>query len=76
MACFLQNTWYDKLLVDILQRDNARGPEIFAQMYQRNTPADIFSFLDEETGWMDDVKIISSFHPAPFISALFRTLGK
>ena len=74
--CSTKHRWYDKLLLDILQRENGRGPEIFTQMYQRNTPSQIFSFLDEETTLVEDLKIISSFHPLPFIAALFRTLGR
>lgn len=71
-----KHRWYDKLLIDILQRQNDKGPEIFTQMYRKNTPSSIFAFLDEETGLNDDLKIISSFNPVPFIAALFRTIGK
>lgn len=71
-----KHRWYDKLLIDILQRENGRGPEIFTQMYRKNAPSSIFAFLDEETGLRDDLKIISSFNPVPFIAALFRTIGR
>lgn len=69
-----RHRWYDSLLVDILQRQNEKGPGIFTQMYKRNHPSAIFSFLDEETNLIDDLRIISSFNPAPFLSALFRQL--
>ena len=67
-----KHRWYDTLLVDILQRRNEKGPEIFTQMYRRNSPSAIFSFLDEETSLAEELKIISSFNPAPFLAALGR----
>lgn len=67
-----RHRWYDSLLVDILQHRNELGPDIFKQMYRRNTPAAIFSFLDEETNLLQDAAIIASFHPGPFLSAMLR----
>ena len=61
---------YDALLLDILVNKNHLGPSIFADMYAKNNPALIFSFLDEQTNWKQDVSIIRKFNWPPFMKAL------
>ena len=61
---------YDALLLDILVNKNHLGPSIFADMYAKNNPALIFSFLDEQTNWKQDVNIIRKFNWPPFMKAL------
>jgi len=63
---------YDTLFLDILQNRNELGREIFSAMYYNNRTSLIFEFLDEETSIPEDIRIISSFQPAPFREALKR----
>lgn len=67
---------YDTLFLDILQNRNELGEGIFTQMYLKNPTSQIFKFLDEETSIAEDLKIISSFKPAPFQNALFKNWKK
>jgi lycopene beta-cyclase len=67
---------YDMLFLDILQNRNELGEGIFTDMYLKNPASQIFKFLDEETSIAEDLKIISSFKPAPFQKALFRNWNK
>lgn len=65
---------YDTIFLDILANKNNLGEAIFTQMYLNNPAHQIFKFLDEETSFVEDLKIISSFKPKPFIQAFFKQL--
>jgi lycopene beta-cyclase len=68
-----KHRWYDRLLVDVLMKQNDIGPQIFSQMYKKNKVQQIFRFLDDETTLWEDIRIIASFSPWPFLKALVRT---
>jgi lycopene beta-cyclase len=65
---------YDTIFLDILANKNNLGEAIFSQMYLNNPTHQIFKFLDEETSYSEDLKIISSFKPKPFVQAFFKQL--
>lgn len=66
--------FYDLLLLDILYRHNELGSSIFSSMFKKGNPALIFKFLDEETTFFEDVKVILKCPKIPFIKALFRVI--
>jgi lycopene beta-cyclase len=66
--------WYDLLLLDILYRHNELGSSIFSSMFRNGNPALIFKFLDEETNFIEDVKVILKCPKIPFLKALFRVI--
>lgn len=66
--------FYDLLLLDILDRNNELGSGIFSDMFQKGNPALIFKFLDEETTFIEDVKVILKCPKTPFLKALFRVI--
>lgn len=68
-----KHRWYDRLLVDVLMKQNEIGPQLFSQMYRKNKVQQIFRFLDDETSLLEDIRIIASFSPWPFLKALVRT---
>ncbi len=68
-----KHRWYDRLLVDVLMKQNDIGPQLFSQMYRKNKVQQIFRFLDDETTLLEDIRIIASFSPWPFLKALVRT---
>lgn len=64
--------WYDGIFLDVLRENNELGEEIFSKFYRKNSPQEIFKYLDEETEISEEVKImISLFHPE-FIKSFFR----
>jgi len=65
---------YDLLLLDILDRDNHIGSRIFSVFFKRNAAQNIFKFLDDETSFAGDLRIMASMPPFRFIRALFRRL--
>lgn len=66
--------WYDLLLLDLLHRDNHLGSKIFAQFFKNNSIQKIFKFLDDETSFKEDLRIMFSMPPFKFIGALYRRL--
>ncbi|MHC0444506.1 lycopene cyclase family protein [Flavobacterium sp. 3-218] len=66
--------FYDLLLLDILHRNNELGSSIFSSLFKKGNPKLIFKFLDEETTFLEDVKVILKCPKIPFIKALFRVI--
>ncbi|MEX0287800.1 MAG: lycopene cyclase family protein [Flavobacteriaceae bacterium] len=66
--------FYDLLLLDILHRTNAKGGLIFESLFKKRSPQLIFSFLDEETSFLEDLKVIWACPKKVFIQALLRRL--
>lgn len=65
--------FYDLLLLDILDRKNELGATIFSSMFKKGSPILIFKFLDEETSFYEDIKVILKCPKMPFIMALIRS---
>ena len=64
--------WYDAIFLNVLKENNGLGEDIFSKFYSKNTPQEIFKYLDEETVFSEELKImISLFHPE-FIKSFFR----
>ena len=66
--------FYDLLLLDILYRHNELGSSIFSSLFRKGNPKLIFKFLDEETSFFEDVKVILKCPKIPFIKSLFRVI--
>lgn len=66
----------DSVLLDVIQKDNSKGPKIFTILYTSHDVRKIFSFLDEKSTLLDDLKIMNSLLSAAFIFAFFRQLLK
>jgi lycopene beta-cyclase len=64
---------FDSLLLQILYRQGETTPRIFTQMFKNNPPARIFRFLDESGDVYDNLRLIASLPPLPFLKALVRT---
>lgn len=66
--------FYDLLFIDVLSRRNDLGSTVFSGMFCHVSPALIFKFLDEETTFAEDLKIIWSCPKKLFIRALLGRL--
>jgi len=64
--------WYDLLLIDVLSSHNHLGSKLFSTLFKRNSLKNVFRFLDEETSFIEDLRIMLSMPPLKFITALFR----
>jgi lycopene beta-cyclase len=64
--------WYDKIFLGVLKGNNAMGEELFSSMYEKNKANQIFKFLDEETSFLDEIKITGSFRWGPFLREVMK----
>ena len=63
---------YDAIFLDVLAQNNQKGEEIFTKFYNKNSPQDIFRYLDEETSVSEDLKIMLSLYSFDFVTSFFR----
>jgi lycopene beta-cyclase len=68
--------FYDSLLLEVLKSQSSRAPEIFTMLYKRNDIRRVLRFLDEKTTLLEEVQIIASLPPEPFLQALIKYLRK
>ncbi len=61
---------YDSLLLNILHRNGVQIKPIFTQMFARNPIERILRFLNETSSPAEDLQIIASVPPMPFLQAL------
>lgn len=74
----LKNRWtfYDGVLLEVLAKHNDHGADIFTRMFKEGKADHIFRFLDEDSSFGDELKVIWSAPKIPFMKAAFRVLFK
>ncbi|MCC3156292.1 lycopene cyclase [Hymenobacter sp. 15J16-1T3B] len=65
---------FDTLLLDIMQRRGERTRDIFAELFQRNPVERILDFLDERTTWPQNLQVMNSVTPWPFLRSIVQVL--
>jgi len=65
---------FDTLLLDIMQRRGETTRDVFRQLFARNPVARIFRFLDETTSWADNLRVMNSVAPGPFLRSIAQVL--
>ena len=65
---------FDTLLLDIMRRRGESTRDIFRQLFERNPVERIFRFLDEETSWTENLQIMNSVQPWPFVRSIAQVL--
>ncbi len=61
---------YDEILLGVLRQKGASGAKVFFRLFERNPPNRMFSFLDEDSSLMDEVRIFMTLPLRPFIRQL------
>ena len=64
--------FYDLLLLEVLANNNEKGSALFASIFKKVNVKTILKFLDEESNIREDLKIITSVSPIPFILAIIK----
>ena len=65
---------FDTLLLDIMQRRGETTRDIFRELFERNPVERIFRFLDETTSWRDNLRVMNSVTPWPFLRSIAQVL--
>ena len=61
---------YDLLFIDVLYKNNALGAKVFSSLFEKGSPSLIFKFLDGETSFFEDLRVMLKCPTIPFAKAL------
>lgn len=64
--------FYDSTLLHILKHNSLPGDKIFTRLFKKNKPRQVLRFLDNESSFSDELKIISSLPAMPFLKAALK----
>jgi lycopene beta-cyclase len=67
---------YDNTLLRVLADKKMPGDVVFARLFSKNKAAAIFKFLDNETGFWEEIKIMSTVPQGLFIKAAMAEMRK
>jgi lycopene beta-cyclase len=65
---------YDAILLNVLYNKKMSGDKLFSQLFKKNSPQAIFKFLDNETSFKEELKIMNSVSLRTFLPAAFKEL--
>ena len=68
--------FYDLLLLDVLANNNEKGSALFASIFKKVNVKTILKFLGEDSNIREDLKIITSVSPKPFVMAIVKRFFK
>ncbi|KAB7731393.1 lycopene cyclase [Rudanella paleaurantiibacter] len=67
---------YDSIFLNVLQKHRYPADDMFTLLYEHNSPAQVFKFLDEDTSLGEDLRVMWSMPKVPFTMALFDVLRR
>jgi lycopene beta-cyclase len=62
--------FYDLLFLDVLDKHNEKGSDVFSSLFKKGNPSLIFKFLDEETYFWEDLQVMWKCPKGIFVRAL------
>lgn len=65
---------YDSILLNVLYNRKMSGDKLFSQLFKRNPPATILKFLDNETTFKEELKIMNSVSLSTFLPAAMKEI--
>lgn len=66
--------WMDRILLNVLSRHRYPADQIFTIFFKKNEADKVLDFLDEQSGFRRDLRIISTLPVFPFLKALLEEL--
>jgi len=69
-----RHSFYDGILLYILQHKRMEGKDIFARIFKKNEAATIFKFLSNTSTFLEDIKIMRSLPTSIFLPAAIKLL--
>jgi lycopene beta-cyclase len=67
-----RHAWLDDVLLDVVAREPEAVEPAFARLFTRNPAARVLRFLDEDTGPAQELRLIATLPPGPFLRAALR----
>ncbi len=68
--------FYSSVLLNVLEQKRLPAGEVFGRLYERNPPSQIFKFLDGETNFWEEIKIMWSTKKPKFIAAVIDVIKR
>ncbi len=68
--------WYDAMMLHIMAKRPERIRKLFAVLFRKNGVSKMLRFLDEQTDFTEELTIMASVPPWPFLSAGMKILGR
>lgn len=72
----IMGEFYDTVLLHVLVKRKMNGDQIFSQIFEKNPPASVLRFLDNESALLEDLKIMNSVPTRIFFPAAIQELLK
>jgi lycopene beta-cyclase len=66
----------DSVLLNVLEKQRSPGKQVFSDLFRKNPPQRVLRFLDEQTGWLEDLQIMSSVDIPAFVQATLEVIGR
>lgn len=68
--------FYDSIMLNVLENNRYPANDMFTLLYEHNTPSQVFKFLDENTSFSEELRVMWSMPKGPFTKALFSVLRR
>ena len=65
---------FDALMLEILCRQGGDCHEIYSALFAANPIRRVFRFLDEEGSWWENLRLVATLPPGPFVGAVWGAL--
>lgn len=69
-------SYLDRVLLNVLRTKKHSAADVFTQLFKRNETAQVLRFLDEESDFAEDLRIMQSVPLAPFTKAAIEEASK
>ncbi|MBC8033647.1 MAG: lycopene cyclase [Chitinophagaceae bacterium] len=69
-------SFYDSVLLNVLATNKVPGDKVFTQLFRKNDAKNILRFLDNQTSFSEDLRIITSLPIFPFFKAATEQIYK
>jgi lycopene beta-cyclase len=66
--------WLDEVFLQVLIDQKIAGSKVFESLFYNNKPALLLKFLQEETSWKEDLRLMWSVPTFPFVRAALKTI--
>ena len=68
--------FYDSVLLNVMNNKKTSSKKIFIDLFKKNLPVSLLAFLNEETTFIKDLKIMNSVEKLVFIKSAFKVFFK
>ena len=66
--------WTDRTLIDVLLSNKLTGKDVFTKMFQKVPVEKALAFMGNESSFLEDFKVFTSFPVKPFLTSGIKQL--